>query len=358
LDKALFGNIRSVLEEAPSSSGWETLCGYLDQCSEDALAAEVVPYCLDKLVRWPGELRETPKEWALASVFHQERSAKMKVATTLRFYCGSNAASWALKGAEGGDKIARFLDEHGGIERIELKGHPLGPDGARELFRSPELERVTHLDLRYTQLGDEGAKQLAACPHLGAVKTLRLRRAKIKSKGGAALADAKSLANLDRLGAGYNKLGKSNWKKIGSGDLLADDISFLDLGYNSAGQAAVDAILTPGRSASLRFLNIRECEIDYNDFIRFIGASDFSNLERFNQWSGWGDRPKVSVMLEHLRLPKLQYLYLPSPVFDVDGIDTIEAFTEALREENPSFEEYVIHMEFNRDPASTFWEQD
>jgi hypothetical protein len=357
IDK-IFGDVRSILEERPSREGWEALCGHLDLCIDDALEQEVVPYCLDKLKRWPSELRATPKEWCIAAVTEGERSAKFEVATTLRFYCGSTAASWALKGADGGDKVARFLGDYQNIDRVELKGHPLGPQGARQLFLSPDLERVTHLDMRYTQLGDEGARQLAACPHLGAVKTLRLRRAKIKSKGGAALVDAKSLSNLDRFGAGYNKLGKGNWKKIGQSDLLAEDISYLDMGYNNAGQGALDAVLTPSRTASLRFLNIRNCEIDYNDFIRFMGASDFSNLERMNQWSGWGDRPKASVMLEHLRLPRLEYLYLSEPVLDVDGLDNLEALAEAMREHNPAFMGFVIHEEFSKEPLNLFWEQD
>ncbi len=353
-----FGEVRSILEAKPTQQGWEELCGHLDVCNEDALAQELVPYCMDKLERWPGELRVLPKTWAIDAVFHELSSPKYRLGTSLEFFCGSTRASWALKGAEGGDKIARFLDEHGGIERIALKGHPLGSLGIRQMCLSPELSRVTYLDLRYTQMGDPGAKHLAACPHLGAVKTLRLRRCKIKASGGAAFAKAKSLANLEHLGLGYNSFGKRAWASIVKSNLLAEEMTYLDMGYNNAGLDAIKAILTPERAASLRALNLRACDIDREDFLREVSGLSFDNLEMLNLENSTDWRTKASVVLEYASFPKLQYLYMDQPDFDDDGVGTKEAFIARFREENPEFIDFVDYYAEEGEFPGNYWVRD
>ena len=299
-----------------------------------------------------------PKQWAIDAVCHEDDSPKYRIATTLGFLCGSTRASWALKGADGGDKLARFLGEHGGIERLELKGHPLGSLGIRQLCLAPELQRVTYLDLRYTQLGDPGAKHLAACPHLGAVKTLRLRRAKIKSSGGAAFAKAKSLANLEHLGLGYNNFGKRSWANIAKSNLLAEDITYLDMGYNNAGLDAIKTVLTPERAASLKCLNLRACDIDREDFLRETAGLEFGNLEMLNLENSTNWATKASVMLEYAAFPKLRYLYMNEPEIDLEGVTTSEAFVERFRVKNPEFIEFVDYYAEEGEFPGNFWVRD
>lgn len=352
----IFGEVRSILEAPPSHEGFVSLCEQLDRCVEEVLESELVPYCLQKLAKWPAEVRVAPKEWCIAAISQEDVSEKYRVASTIDFICGSSRASWALGGSEGADKLVRFLEWHDGIERLGVKGHRLEPDGMKTLMRSPQLEKVRYLDLRYGNLGDEGAKHLAASPHLGNVKTLKLRRNKIRSKGGKALAAAKSLANLEHLGVGYNALGKTNWSAIANGSLCAKNMTFLDIGYNKVGLPVIEELLTPERSASLRFLNLRQCELDRNAFFKFAAGLDFPNLELLSLENSTDWSLDTKAMLTYAKFPRLQYIFMGWVDWERESFESCDAFIEELREHCP---EFVGFIEYDQDHGpSDFWVRD
>ncbi len=53
-----FGDLRSLLNAAPSKSAWDAVCAEVRRWAPDRFEDEVLPYTLRHLERWPPEVRE------------------------------------------------------------------------------------------------------------------------------------------------------------------------------------------------------------------------------------------------------------------------------------------------------------
>lgn len=61
---SVFGDIRSLLQEPPSSQGWEALCALFERAPESMAREQLLPYVRAHLERhWPYELRAWNKSW-------------------------------------------------------------------------------------------------------------------------------------------------------------------------------------------------------------------------------------------------------------------------------------------------------
>ena len=60
---ASFGDLRSVLHNAPSEEVWEAVCHTLSEMRGTDIEGVVVPYALAHLTGWPDELRRAPLRW-------------------------------------------------------------------------------------------------------------------------------------------------------------------------------------------------------------------------------------------------------------------------------------------------------
>ena len=64
----LFGEVRSLLSEAPSASRWWSLCELLERCAPERYEAELAHYVTQGLHHWPDALRVAPLRWLYAGV--------------------------------------------------------------------------------------------------------------------------------------------------------------------------------------------------------------------------------------------------------------------------------------------------
>jgi hypothetical protein len=72
----LFGELRSLLQEAPSEEVWERVCEQLDLWPPEALEAVALPYVLEHVARWPATVeRLAPLRWMDGSELAQAKLA-------------------------------------------------------------------------------------------------------------------------------------------------------------------------------------------------------------------------------------------------------------------------------------------
>jgi len=97
----------------------------------------------------------------------------------------------------------REEDEHAGFRREE--GYlPLRV--VESLVRSPNLSRLTHLQLRLSSMGDAGCRLLVESGILRRLKHLDLRHGRISDEGARALIECPDLRRLSWLDLAYNNL--------------------------------------------------------------------------------------------------------------------------------------------------------
>lgn len=81
-----------------------------------------------------------------------------------------------------------------------------GPEGFRELLRSPHLRRIRHLQLRYTDIGDRGMADLVRSGWLRRLRVLDLRHGTVTNRGARSLVEAPDFGNLQRLDLQRNRI--------------------------------------------------------------------------------------------------------------------------------------------------------
>lgn len=100
------------------------------------------------------------------------------------------------------------------IERLQLRGNPLGPAGARLLATLDPLPALTTLGLSDTGIGDEGLSALAEGTALPALEVLDLSDCGIHPAGLAALARAAWAPGLHTLDLRGNDLEETPWTQL------------------------------------------------------------------------------------------------------------------------------------------------
>jgi hypothetical protein len=61
--REVFGDVRSILQQAPSAHGWALLCDRIDRMDPERANHEAIPYALRGLDGWPDTLRVSPNVW-------------------------------------------------------------------------------------------------------------------------------------------------------------------------------------------------------------------------------------------------------------------------------------------------------
>jgi hypothetical protein len=94
------------------------------------------------------------------------------------------------------------------LSSLDVSDNDLGIDGVRALTASTRLAQLRDLDLGGNDIGDEGASSVARAPALGALETLNVSGNSIASSGTTALAQAMS-SRLSSLDLSMNGIGES-----------------------------------------------------------------------------------------------------------------------------------------------------
>jgi hypothetical protein len=126
--------------------------------------------------------------------------------------------------------IAPFMDELARaphlakLDRLDLSGNWVGPDGVRELAGSPFCTRLRALDLSRNGLGADGARAVLAAPWRGQLRSLTLADNGLTLDDVGRLLDDPGFGGLTELDVSGNDLGAEASQKLrdrfGSGPLL------------------------------------------------------------------------------------------------------------------------------------------
>jgi uncharacterized protein (TIGR02996 family) len=150
--------------------------------------------------------------------------------------------------------------------------HPLGPEGARELARSPHLRGLNFLDLEFNEIGDAGAVALGESPHLNFLTSLTLVGNNIGIAGTRALASSSHLTRLAKLDLMGNEIGNGGARILAEGHSLAG-LTSLSLGQNRIEAAGARALANSTQLAKLAQLDLTENSIGDTGAAAFaIGA--------------------------------------------------------------------------------------
>lgn len=240
--EALFGELRSILQQPVSYQTWDDLCDHLDLWSGDALEQVALPYTLDIIHRWPDTVeRSTPTRW-IKRLLAGEDVAQMVVAQRLMLHINNGSAGLArllasphlrnikamhLFGIKRNDLLTALTSAQPlpSLRWFSLSSHNMDDDALTALLVAPILDGITSLNLnllypcesvsallawpgiaRLTRLSlsgswisEESATALAASPHLSALTHLDLARCGINAAGADALAASPHLTNLHHL---------------------------------------------------------------------------------------------------------------------------------------------------------------
>jgi uncharacterized protein (TIGR02996 family) len=143
----------------------------------------------------------------------------------------------------------------GRLERLTLRGGPLGAAGARHLAAGG-LPALRQLRLFGTKVGNAGTRALAESPHRAELTHLELWANEVGDEGAIALANSPHLHNLRELHLGLN------WHITDTGIAALAAVSSLarleslDLCHAALGPAGVEALVTSPHLRRLTYLRV------------------------------------------------------------------------------------------------------
>lgn len=145
--------------------------------------------------------------------------------------------------------------ELGKLRRLNLRGTPIGDDGAKLLARCAYLSRLEELKLPCTELGNAGAGALAASPHLRFLEVLVLRaNPSLGDPGVQALAASPYLKALRTLNLGSTGVGDLGVEDIAKGFGGLEELVLSDTRITAKGLS--ELVETLGFIDQLHYLNV------------------------------------------------------------------------------------------------------
>lgn len=257
----LFGELRSLLQRAPSARHWVELCEHLDRFDEVTATEEVLPYVKDHLGRWPDDLRVAPRRW-LEQAMEGHYTPALMLARQISWEGVTNT----VLGAEDFWGVGPF---------VELREQAVEPGDVMVTVDPLDLERI---------------KTLAASYDLTEVRALSLSRNALDTAAICALVQIEGLfTGLERL----------------------------DLDGNVLGEEGVQALLSVLDGAALRELTLDHAMLG-SAGARLLFSREWPSLTRLSLESSQIG-PSGLHGLEELELPALKTLRLPGNPLGDDG---------------------------------------
>jgi hypothetical protein len=256
-----FGELRSLLQQAPSAARWEQLCALVSQPTWAVQAEQWVSYAESTLdQRWPDALRTWPAAWwerdqqpaafrlvrelSLSDV-NQEIHPIIHILATLR----PPLSSLTLSAGPSLDarQARRLSDALGGtLRRLHISDH-----GGPKLLggvRSGELKGVEQLRISQPCPGSKGLRDVLSGEHLPALRKLHLEG--IHSSDLPTLREALQTGHLPELleelgiraGLDLTVLSERRWDKLTSLTLHGGELTARDLGVVLSKMPALNSL--------------------------------------------------------------------------------------------------------------------
>lgn len=160
-----FGELRSLLQHAPSRTIWAQCCALAEQFEPHLFEQEILPYMLGRLRHWPDALRVVPRRW-LVGMIEGEPLPWMPCARYLRIEHGMPIS----------DPVFEMLARHEGMSHITMlevsPNQKVYLSAVRLLLQSPHLSQLRHLSLSNMQLQDKSLRHVMAQTACRCLETL------------------------------------------------------------------------------------------------------------------------------------------------------------------------------------------
>jgi hypothetical protein len=225
-DRFDFGELRSLLQQAPSREVWEALCALVFPARWEKAADQWLPYAQDHLDRhWPDHLRQWPERWwgrkkipsatALVRVMTLQQPSEAQLKRALDALAASDAPLVELRATLRG--VSQRDDEQGqaeallaalprSVRRLRLRLMDMSGVGAREALRG-RLAGLELLSLQQVGLTDASLGGLLSAPELGALEELRIAHEPgVTARAGELLARSGLAAQLRRLDLSHTRI--------------------------------------------------------------------------------------------------------------------------------------------------------
>lgn len=201
-----FGDIRSILDDAPSWKTWKRLCEFLEECEdEDELEEKIFPFVNELMHDWDDRLRAAPAYW-VEPLLEGEHVPHFAICRTLDLRClgvvlkdvellaeshelnSIHCLNLAYNGLQDdGTRLLVSSSVVSNLRKLDLAGNSVETDGIQAISESPYLENLQHLDLTGNWVNDQGATFLAESTSLPSMERLILRGNPIHETGALAL---------------------------------------------------------------------------------------------------------------------------------------------------------------------------
>ncbi len=307
---ASFGELRSLLQQAPDEARWRALCDLLSRWdhADPLLSAQAIPYALDHLRRWPDALRTAPRAWIDAALLGAP-PPELPLATHLDApYRGLSSRDLSTLASCGA------LD-HWRI--IRLTHSPLRAEGAWVLASAPC--QLDALDLSYCSLGDAGAAQLARAEGWDSLRSLSLVRNDLGPDGLEALMLASFIPTLDALDLSANWLTDACAEQLATPRLRS--LTSLNVASNRLGDRGVRAFMESRWAAPrLRRLDLSANNLGPDAAQSLAWRAFASPLEAVELSRNLISSRGLHALTESSRLGALQHLGLASNALRDDAM--------------------------------------
>ncbi|MEM1347742.1 MAG: hypothetical protein AAGI01_04235, partial [Myxococcota bacterium] len=190
-----FGDVRSLLQQAPSPQHWRALCQAVAEWDGPEFEERVLPYILDGLASWPLRLRRAPMRWLDGLA----RGARLPWAPMVKVL---DLTDFGLRNEDMHTLAHAPALEH--LEVLILDGNDIGIKGVRYLSESPEVRSLRVLSLQGARVDAEGARAITATPYFASLERLVLRDAQLHTEAVEYLAHTDQLHALRELDLSHN----------------------------------------------------------------------------------------------------------------------------------------------------------
>jgi hypothetical protein len=258
-----FGELRSLLQQAPDPERWSAICALLERWPAEELEASALPYALAHLERWPEFMRAAPWSWVQRAILGAELPCYQVVrALDLRLHQLRDDQFARLA-------VSPLLEP---VCHLYLSGFKCDQARLQMLVRG-QLQRLEVLYLDRCGVGDRGLEVLARWPGLRHhVRELGLEQCWLTRDGLAALADSEP-TQLHTLDLGGNPIDAAALTRLASAPLRLQ-LQELSLDWCHGRRALIPALCVEPDWPALRVLDLEGLELQA------------PQLEQLSEWPG------------------------------------------------------------------------
>lgn len=339
--------IETLLTFSPSVQSWVELTKRLDALNDDELET-----LRPRLDRWPDAMRIVPgehfhsvlegKQWkyqhlCTALTFFAQRMSHDELEKTSKNPVLAKFTHLGFSNCRLDPQAAKILAQSphlSGLKGLDLGGgNEIGDDGLEALTQTPWFAQLEHLDLWSSGIGAGALQALASVP-MNRLRHLNISHNKVYGAGARALAQAQGWTALDTLeahgircsDAGTIALASAPWfgqlqslsfsrntitapgaQALSKAFRAAQALQYLHMDVNKVGgQSVLDLI----EIESLRFLSLKECDIDDHWVQQAANSKALGNLKELRLGANPIGIKGAKALLMSTRLKSLESLSL------------------------------------------------